>query len=498
MMKKRCRQGRRFQWRWNVWVLWLLCLPGIVGAEPRPNVVLIVMDDLGWRDLGVSGSEFYETPHIDRMAEEGMQFTRAYAAGPLCAPSRGAILSGKYPARTKFTSVVSNAPDDELYAQSKALGMGNAYLEAPHRQNLPLTETLFAERFRAAGYQTCFIGKWHCGRQPGYHPADRGYEEVYAVRRAGGYPYYLSQAEIDNLEGVPGAEPGDYLPEKMTEFATDFIERKVAAKEPFLLHLSHFLVHTPITAVKEYVDHYEARLEGLRTDQDNVAYATMLRAMDDSVGAIIAKLEALGQMENTLILFTSDNGGFTGRGTTSNYPLMGGKSFSYEGAYRVPFIANWKGRIEAGRVSQTRVVGTDIYPTLLEAVGLELDPSQHTDGVSLLGEMTGGRWGSPVPERALFFHHPHYTHASAPHSIVLDGPYKLIRSYNDVEAGASLFNLDVDSSELLDLAAAQPGRVAHLSARLDAFLQSCGAELPVLAESAEGRRLIDLRAEGRA
>ena len=339
--------------------------------------------------------------------------------------------------------------------------------------------------------------KWLCGRLPGYHPADRGYGEVYAVRRDGGYPYYVSQREIDNLQGVPGVEPGDYLPEKMTAFATDFIQRKVVAKEPFLLHLSHFLVHTPITAVKEYVAHYQTRLSAIRTDQDNVAYATMLRAMDDSVGAIVKTLRKLGQPENTIIIFTSDNGGYTGRGTTSNYPLLGGKSFSYEGAYRVPFIAHWKGRIEAGQVSQTRVVGTDVYPTLLEAAGLPLDPVQHADGMSLLGELTGGRLGERLPERALYFHHPHYSHASSPHSVIIAGPYKLIRYYNNAEDEEALYNLHADASELLDLAPAQPGPVRQMASKLDAFLRSCDAEMPIASDSVEGVRLLQLHAEGK-
>jgi arylsulfatase A len=460
------------------------------------NIVLIYMDDLGWKDIGISGSEFYQTPHIDRLAEGGIRFTHGYAPGPLCAPSRGALMSGKYPARTKFTSVVSNAPDDALYSQSKALGVGNKYLEAPHRQNLPSTETIFAERFQEAGFATCFIGKWHCGRQPGYHPGDRGYDEVYAVRRAGGYPYYLSQQEIENLEGVSGAKPGDYLPEVMTRKACEFMERQVDEGRPFLLHLSHFLVHTPITAQRDYVEEFEERLKRVRTDQDNVAYATMVKAMDESVGAIVQKLEELGQLENTLVLFTSDNGGYTGRETTSNYPLLGGKSFSLEGAYRVPFIAHWPDAIPGGQVSETRVIGTDLYPTLLDAAGLALNPEQHVDGYSLMGEMTKGVMGGPLPSRSLFFHHPHYTHASSPHSIVIDGPFKLIRYYNDSKAGYALFNLAQDPSELNDLVNEEAEQVKALADTLDAFLEETDAEMPVPATSPEGQQLLEQHTAG--
>lgn len=350
------------------------CKAGAEVSSGPPNIVIIYMDDLGWKDINVTGSAFYQTPNIDRLARNGVLFTQAYSPAPLCAPSRGALITGKFPGRTKFTSISANGVDDSLYAQSKVLGVGNQYLEAPHRRVIPKAETTFAERFKEAGYKTCFMGKWHSGRAPGYHPRDRGYDETYAIRKGGGYPYYLTQDQIDGLESVPGAEPGDYLPELMTGWATDFMARQVAAERPFLLHVSHFLVHTPITGKKEYEASYSKRLKTIRTDQDHVAYATMVQAMDDSVGQILEKLEALGQLDNTLILFTSDNGGYTGREVTSNYPLMGGKSFSLEGGYRVPFIAQWSGVIPAGQINHTRIIGMDIYPTILEAAGLELDP----------------------------------------------------------------------------------------------------------------------------
>lgn len=470
------------------------CEASVVGKAK--NIVLIYMDDLGWKDVGFAGSKFYRTPHIDRLAAGGIHFSKAYSPGPLCAPSRGAVLSGKFPGRTQFTSVVSNAPDDALYSQSKALGIGNHCLEAAHRQNLPLSERVFAERFQAAGFRTCFIGKWHCGRKPGYHPQDRGYDEVYAVRKAGGYPYYLSQEEIDHLEGVPEAEPGDYLPELMTRRACEFIERQSQAGQPFLLHLSHFLVHTPITPYRVYASDYTSRLQEIRTDQDNIAYATMVQAMDDSVGAIMRQLEESGQLEQTLILFTSDNGGYTGRETTSNYPLLGGKSFSLEGGYRVPFVAHWKGTIKPGRVDDIRVIGMDLYPTMLEAAGLPLDPDQHEDGLSLMGLLTGGNGDESLRERPLYFHHPHYTHASSPHSIVIDGDHKLIRYYNDAAGGYVLFNLKEDPAELEDLSDVEPERLRVMANQLKAFLEQAGAELPVPADSVAGQRLIQLHAAG--
>lgn len=472
----------------------LVCAAAMPATPQRPNIVLIYMDDLGWKDLSCSGSQFYQTPNIDRLAAQGIRFTRAYSPAPLCAPSRGAVLCGKCPARTKFTSIMAHADDDSLYTQSKALGVGNQCLEAKHRQALPSTETLFAERLKEAGYRTCFIGKWHASRAPGYHPKDRGYDEVYALRKAGGYPYYLTQEQIDSMEGLPGAEPGDYLPELMTQWACDFMARQVEEERPFLLHLCHFLVHGPITAKKDLVPEYTERLKTIQTDQDNVSYATMVQAMDDSVGRIINQLEQLGQLENTLVIFTSDNGGLTLRETTSNYPLMGGKSFSYEGAYRVPFIASWKGRIQPGQINDTRVIGTDIYPTILEAAGLPLDPEQHADGISLMGEFTQGQEGRLLPPRPLYFHHPHYTHASSPHSIIIDGGYKLIRYYNDAAGGYALFNLEQDPNEQKDLCTSNPEILARLAKKLNDYLLEVGAELPVPADSEEGQRTLALHA----
>jgi arylsulfatase A-like enzyme len=464
------------------------------ASPERPNIVLIFMDDLGWKDLSCTGSTFYKTPNIDRLAAQGVRFTRAYSAAPLCAPSRGAVVTGKCPARTKYTSIMGNAPDDSLYTQSKALGLGNQNLEARHRHAVPSTETLFAERFKEAGYRTCFIGKWHCSRQPGYHPKDRGYDEIYAVRKAGGYPYYLTQEQIDSMEGLPGAKPGDYLPELMTQWACDFMARSVKKERPFLLHLCHFLVHGPITAKKDLVAEYTERSKTIKTDQDNVAYATMVQAMDDSVGMVMDQLEKLGQLENTLIIFTSDNGGLTLRETTSNYPRMGGKSFSYEGGYRVPFIAQWKGQIQPGQINDTRVIGTDIYPTFLDAAGLPLNPQQHADGMSLMGEFTQATKGPLLPQRALYFHHPHYTHASSPHSIILDGKYKLIRYYNDAEGGYALFDLEQDPNEQNDLCTSNPEVVSRLAKKLNEYLLEVDAELPVPADSEEGQRTLALAA----
>lgn len=477
----------------------LLFMAGLASASQQPNIVLIYMDDLGWKDIGCAGSEFYKTPHIDRLAAQGIRFTRAYAAAPLCAPSRGAVITGKFPGRTQFTSVCAGGTDDSLYTQSKALGVGNTNLEAKHRRAVPSTETLFAEKLKDAGYQNCFIGKWHCSTMPGYGPKDRGYDEVHALfeRGDGGrYPKYLTQKDVDDMTGLPKAKAGDYVSETMTDQACEFIEEQAKAGKPFFVHLCHFLVHNPIVAKEGLPEQYAERHKTIKTDQSHYKYASMVESMDDSVGGIMAQLEKLGLLENTLVIFTADNGGLTLNEITSNYPLMGGKSFSHEGAYRVPFIAQWKGRIKPGQLNDKRIVGTDIYPTILQAAGLPLDPKQHVDGLGLMGEFTGGSVGDLLPERALYFHHPHYTHASGPHSVIIDGDYKLVRYYNDEEGAYALFNLSKDPGEQNDLCDTNPETVERLDEKLQAFLMDAEVELPVPADSIEGRRTLELHAKG--
>lgn len=474
---------------------------GTVRAAPqKPNIVLIYMDDLGLKDIGCAGSTFYKTPNIDRLAAQGIRFTRAYSAAPLCGPSRGALITGKFPGRTKYTSLISDGKDDSLYTQSKALGVGNTTLEAKHRHVVPSTETTFAERLHTAGYRNCFLGKWHCGAAPGYHPKDRGYDEVHAFwpkGDGGRYPHYLAQTDIDGMMGLPKAKPGDYLSEIMTDQACEFMAEQAKAEKPFLLHLCHYLVHGPIVPKEGLREQYEERLKTIRTDQSNCKYASMVESMDDSVGQIMDQLETLGLLENTLVIFTADNGGLTWHEVTSNYPLMGGKSFSHEGAYRVPFIASWKGRIKPRQLNDTRIVGMDIYPTILQAAGLELDPEQHADGLGLMGEFTNGKDGARLPTRPLYFHHPHYTHASGPHSVIIDGGYKLVRYYNDEEGAYALFNLEQDPYEQTDLCDTNPEAVQQLAKKLDAFLDGVDAERPVLSDSEEGRRTLELHAQGK-
>ncbi len=467
----------------------------------KPNIVLIVADDMGWKDLGSSGSSYYNTPHLDALSGAGMRFTNAYSAAAVCAPSRAALLTGKTPARLKFTNVFAGPPasDDGLFDITKQIGLGNQNLEAKQRLTLASTETLLPELLKSVGYVTAFYGKWHCGIQEGYRPEQRGYDMakgyfLVADRLVhkdylGAERHYLNEESVEFVANMPQAQVGDFLEDLMASDACEFIREN--SREPFFLHYSSHLVHTPIVAKKTLLSKYKNKT-GL--DQSNPEYATMVEALDQTVGSIVETLRELDLIDNTLIIFTSDNGGLTLRNITSNYPLMGGKSFAHQGGYRVPFIAHWPGYIRPGSTNQTRVSGIDVYPTFLEIVGIPIKNAAEIDGMSLLGEMTGS---SSLPSRPLFFHFPHYTHATSPHSIVIYQGWKLIRYYNDAEGRFLLFNLNTDPQEQFNLADEEPDILKLLDERLTQYLSSVDAQMPIPADSPEGIKLIEKYDEGK-
>ncbi len=445
------------------------------------------MDDLGWKDLGYTGSTYYETPNIDRLAASGMYFTQAYSAAPLCAPSRGAVVTGRTPARNKYTNVLyhdnHSTNDDALHEQSKEFGIGNQHLEGAHRHALGKENVLFAEKLLAAGYKTAYLGKWHNGWFDGYKPEDRGYNYVAGTAYEAFYDHVITKESLKNVYNLPEAKEGDYLADLLTNRAIDFIDKN--KDQPFMLHLAHYLVHGPVTPKTAFLSKYENK-DG--NDQHNPKYATMVEAMDESVGNILDKLSALNLLENTLILFTSDNGGLTLGGLTSNYPLRGGKSFAYEGGTRVPFIASWLNKIKPNQSNDTRIIGTDIYPTILAAAGLPLDDKQHIDGKNLLPTLLNQ---ASLEERPLYFHFPHYTHATSPFSSIIEGDYKLIRYYNDAEGRYALFDLKQDVSEENDLSTEKPELVKKLDEQLTKLLDAADAEYPIPVESEIGKEKID-------
>jgi arylsulfatase A-like enzyme len=445
------------------------------AAAGKPNIIFILADDLGWKDVGYAGSTFYRTPNIDRLVRGGMQFSQAYSAACVCSPSRGAVYSGKNPARTALTTVWDGGegPDERLFDRSKDQGGGNQYLEARHRHALPQSETTFAQVLAGAGYVTGFFGKWHCGEFAGYQPTDRGFQHGQGFRlpAAGGHTrgHWGRSYRLNTLANLPDLKPDDYLADVLTAETVKFIHAHKS--RPFHVVLSHYLVHAPLQPKLGLVASYD---NARKTDQNNPEYAAMVESLDQSVGRVMDALEQEGLTENTMVVFTSDNGGLTPE-NTSNYPLMGGKSFPFEAGVRVPLVIRWPAVIKPGTSCQQRVIGMDFYPTFLAAAGLPLMPRQHTDGVSLLPLLSGS---GELPERPLVFHFPHYTHATGPNTVLIENDWKLIWFYNDETGRYLLYNLAEDPFEQHDLSAALPDRVRTLDERLSRLLDDMKAQMP--------------------
>jgi arylsulfatase A-like enzyme len=430
------------------------------AAKEQPNVILILADDLGWTDLACFGSDLHETPHLDRLAREGMKFTQNYSACTVCSPTRAALMTGKYPARLHITDWIPGAMPD------------NPKLLVPDwTKFLPHAETTLAEVFRAAGYATATIGKWHLGTEP-YYPETQGFDVNIAGTDKPAPPSFHAPWRIATL--TPEGQPGDYLTDRLAEEAERFIER--SKDKPFFLYLPHFAVHTPIQGRADLVAKYQKKIHaGLR--HQNAAYAAMTESLDAAVGRVLAKLEELKLRDRTIVMFTSDNGGRITQGTTTNVPLRYGKASAYEGGVRVPLIVHWPGVTRPGSVSETPVITMDLFPTLVEMAGLPASAARTArDGLSLAPHLRGG----PPPARTeLFWHYPHHQHyqlgGTMPYAAIRSGDYKLIEFYNDQKV--ELYHVRDDIGEKHDLAAAQPQRATALRARLHAWQKEVGAQL---------------------
>ncbi|MDQ3623234.1 MAG: sulfatase [Verrucomicrobiota bacterium] len=434
------------------------------AAAPKPNVVLILADDLGWRDLACYGSDLHETPHLDQLAREGMRFTQNYSACTVCSPTRAALMTGKYPARLHITDWIPGQMPD------------NPRLLVPDwTRHLPPEETTMAEVFQSAGYATASIGKWHLGDTP-YYPEQHGFDlNVAGTSKASPATGYFAPWKIPTL---PEGRDGDYLTDRLGEEAVKFIERH--RNRPFFLYLPHFAVHTPIQARKELIEKYRARpREGLT--HGNAVYAAMIESLDGTVGRIRARLEELQLSDRTIIVFTSDNGGHLP--TTSNKPLRLGKASAYEGGVRVPLIVHWPGVTKPGSVSDTPVITMDLFPTLLEMAGLSVPGSQSEtgaagrDGVSLVPLLRGT---GAVERTELFWHYPHHQHyqrgGAMPYGAIRSGDFKAIEFFNDMRV--ELYNIREDPGEQRDLAAALPKKAEELGARLHTWRKEAGAQMP--------------------
>jgi len=451
----------------------------LIGAATLPpprtdapmNVVVFVADDLGWRDLGCTGSSFYETPNLDALAASGARFQQGYASCCVCSPTRVSLMTGKYPARLNTT--------DYFGGRRAAMLRPAAY-----NKFLSLQETTLPEALHQAGYATCFLGKWHLGGES-FGPLQQGFDVNIGGGRWGHPPKgYFSPFGLPN---VPD-EDGKHLTDQLTEGALAFLDEN--KEEPFCLWFSYYSVHTPLEAKSELRDKYVAKREALepvepawlpegkrkcRQVQDHAVYAGMIETMDTSIGQILARLDTHGLADNTLVVFTSDNGGLsTSEGhPTSNVPLRAGKGWNYEGGLRVPWIVRWPGVTEAGSVIETPIISTDLYPTVLDAVGLDARPAQHVDGESLAPALRSGA----QPGRPLYWHYPHYgNQGGSPSGVVRDGDWKLIEFYED--GRIELYDLARDPGEQENLAEVEPARAATLQAQLAAWRRSVDAQMP--------------------
>ena len=449
-----------------------------LNRDRSPNVVFILADDLGWRDLSCQGSTFYETPNIDRICHEGIQFRNGYAACQVCSPSRAAIMTGKSPARIKITDYIG-APSGKQWKRNTKL------LPAFYERNLPAREETLAEAFQSAGYQTFFAGKWHLGSE-GSHPEDHGFDINVGGFRAGTPPggFFVPYKNPKMSDGPAG----ECLPVRLGEETAQFITRH--RDQPFFAFLSFYSVHAPIQTSEALWDKYRLKAEShppvpqrfivdrtmpVRQVQDHPVYAGMVESMDAGVGKVMEVLDELNLTDKTIVVFTSDNGGVSsGDGyATSNLPLRGGKGRQWEGGIREPCLMRWPALIQAGSESGVPVIGMDFYPTLLDLCNLPDRTSQTLDGVSLKPILEG----NSISQRNLYWHYPHYgNQGGEPSSMIRSGNWKLIRYWEDQRV--ELYDLATDPGELNPVTEEFPDRVSELTVALDAWLTQVGAEAP--------------------
>jgi arylsulfatase A len=446
----------RTPWLWLA-LLWAGAATAFAAGRP-PNILLILADDLGCTPVAAYGNSYYQTPAIDQLARDGLRFTDAYAACPVCSPTRSALMTGKYPARTHVTDFIPGA----AYPYARLL-------QPEWQKFLPLSETTIAEELGPRGYVTALFGKWHLAKayvpplSVPEGPDRQGFAETHITHKP--------KASDDPEKDAHGVET-------ITRLALEFLEKHRA--EPFFLELAHNSIHAPIMAPKAVVEKYRRRA-GSDRPENNPILGAMMEILDNGVGRVLAKLDALGLRENTLVIFYADNGGLLKDG--SQAPWRGGKAQLYEGGIRVPLIMRWPGVITAGRVSAMPVTTVDFYPTFLELAGAAPATGATLDGISLVGHLRGGE---PPARDAIFWHYPHYHSAGihGPAGAIRAGDWKLIEYYETTLAGSGapleLFNLRDDPGETRNLASSEPKRVAALRTQLAAWRTRTGAQMPTV------------------
>ena len=481
-------------------LLTTLCLSGATAfAAAKPNVIFILADDLGAHDIGCFGSTFYETPNIDRLATRGAKFTQAYAASPLCSPTRSSIQTGQYPARTGITAPVCHLKEVRLKKGLEPGGRGTRVLNAASLTRMKTEYFTLAETFHEAGYATAHFGKWHLGHNlkptDHYEPKDQGFDSDFPHTPAAAGPGggYLAPWKFITSPALT-AKPGEHIEDRMSEEAAKFIAAH--KDQPFYLNYCAFSVHSPWNARKDYIEHFQSKVD-MKNPQHNPLYAAMVRSLDDGVGRLLAAVDAAGIAGNTIIVFFSDNGGyaylpkatdpegFENEPATSNLPLRSGKASLYEGGTREPCVVVWPDKIKLGTVNDSLLQSLDFYPTLLAMCGLKPHADVKLDGLDQTSMLLGQ---GEVRDR-VFCHFPHgganpteYIPGFKPGTYVRRGDWKLIRFFADSDDGSDrleLYNLRDDVGELNNVAAANPGLVTELNALITDFLRDTEAVIPI-------------------
>ncbi len=468
------------------------CAKGVQHSPKKPNVLFILVDDLGWKDLGCYGSSFYETPNIDLLASQSYRFTNAYSSNPVCSPTRASIMTGKHPSRIGITDwITSENPPSELWNK---LRKNQKLIQPKNKHALPLEEFTMAEALQTAGYPTFYAGKWHLGDE-GFLPQDQGFEINKGGHIKGSPPGgYYTPYNNPQLEDGP---KGEYLTDRLTDESIAFMEQN--KENPFFLYLAFYTVHTPIQANLKYLEKFKQKRSLLKDslpikvkeqkgytvlNQYNASYASMVYALDQNVGRLINKLKTLNLLENTLIIFTSDNGGLStligktvyGRSApTSVLPLRAGKGWAYEGGIRVPLIIKPPNNFQAKTIDAP-ANSMDYYPTVLDYTGIGLNPDQHIDGISLKPLLDGE---TSVTHKQLIWDFPHY-HGSGwtPGRAIRKGPWKLIYFFENHIY--ELYNLDNDIGERNNLAANYPEKFEEMKKLLNVWSEEIKAKKPII------------------
>lgn len=445
-------------------------------AERPPNIVFILIDDMGWNDMSPSGSKFYKTPNLEKLASEGVRFTHGYSSSAVCSPSRSGILTGKSPQRLHITDWIPGDMNSSYAPKAEDRRFDNP----DWTMKLPESETTIADVLRARGYATASIGKWHLGGDDadGDGPKNHGFD----VNIGGGHPgqpasYFWPYGKPGDRHFVPGlaetgGKKGEYLTDRLTDEAIKFMEMN--KDKPFFVYLPHYAVHGPLQAKQEDIESFKGKPADGK--QNSALYAAMIKSVDESVGRINEKVKELGLEKDTIIVFTSDNGGVINYPQhTHNGPLRAQKGFPYEGGIRVPLIVKMPGVTRPGTVTDTPVIGTDFFPTFAKLAGApDAATAPGVDGIDILPALKGGK----LPRNTFVWHFPHYWAGGVitPYSAIRVGDWKLVRWYEF--DSHELYNLAQDPNEKKDLAAKEPARVKELAAKLDAALKEQGAQLP--------------------